>query len=133
MRSASKLLTIWAWQSLHSVSYSFRLKVSLSSMNISVPLKSSPLRRCCLVSMQSPSDLFSDLPSLYGRHVCRTGTAACTGTTCPKHAKMSASYVKCRRPMQNVGTCRHFDRFSKNFRQPLGADCSAPRNLIKEL
>jgi len=35
-------------------------------------------------------DLFTDLPSLYGRHACRTGTAACTGTTCPKHAKMSA-------------------------------------------
>jgi hypothetical protein len=78
-------------------------------------------------------NLFSDLPSLYGRHVCRTGTAACTGTTCPKHAKMSASYVKCRRPMQNVGGRRHFDPFSENFRRPLGADCSAPRNLIKEL
>ncbi len=29
--------------------------------------------------------------SLYGRRLCRTGTAGCTGTTCQKHTKMSAS------------------------------------------
>ena len=36
-------------------------------------------------------DLFTNPLSLYGRCVRRTGTAGCTGTTCPKHAKMSAS------------------------------------------
>ena len=36
-------------------------------------------------------------------------------------------------PMQNVGACWHFGPFSENFCRPLEADCSAPRDLIKEL
>ncbi len=45
-------LTIWARQNLHSVSFSVRLK-------------SSPLRRCCLSSMQSPSGIHSQIRSAY--------------------------------------------------------------------
>jgi hypothetical protein len=37
-------------------------------------------------------NLLTNPLSLYGRRVRRTGTAGCTGTTCPKHAKMSASF-----------------------------------------
>ncbi len=44
--------TIWARQNLHSVSFS-------------VWLKSSPLRRCCLSSMQSPSGICSQIRSAY--------------------------------------------------------------------
>jgi hypothetical protein len=36
-------------------------------------------------------NLLTNPLSLFGRRLCRTGTAGCTGTTCPKHAKMSAS------------------------------------------
>ena len=101
-------LTIWARQSLHSVSYSVRLKVSVSSMKISVPLKSSPLRRCCLVSMQSPTRICSQ--------------------TCPAYmGAMSAVLARLlvlARPVQNMPKCRHpaecrrcwhFGPFSENF------------------
>ena len=71
-------------------------------------------------------DLFTNLPSLYGRHACRTGTAACTGTTCPKHAKMSA-HGRMSAPADILAL------FLENFRRPLEADCSAPITLIKEL
>jgi hypothetical protein len=62
-------LTIWARQNLHSVSFSVRLK-------------SSPLRRCCLSSMVLKGNLLTDPLSLYGRHLCRTVPACCTGMTC---------------------------------------------------
>ena len=78
MRSASKLLTIWARQTLHSA-------LLLSPAEV-LFLK--------VLSLHHPVlkwDLFTNLLSLYGRRVRRTGTAGCTGTTCPKHAKMSAS------------------------------------------
>ena len=70
-------LTIWARQTLHSV-------LLLS------PAEDLVLKVLLLHLLVLKWDLFTDLPSLYGRHACRTGTAACTGTTCPKHAKMSA-------------------------------------------
>ena len=76
--SASKLLTIWARQTLHSVSFSVRLKISslkVLTLHLAVP----------------KWNLFTNSLSLYGRRLCRTGTAGCTGATCPKHAKMSAS------------------------------------------
>ncbi len=66
-------------------------------------------------------DLLSDLPSLYGRRLCRTVPASCTGTTCPNICVLS----KYLRP-------RIFPPFSGNFRRSLGADCSAPRTLTKE-
>jgi hypothetical protein len=78
--SAPKLLTIWARRTLHSA-----LLLSPAEVLVLLVLKVLLLHLLVL-----KWDLFSDLPSLYGRHACRTGTAACTGTTCPKHAKMSA-------------------------------------------
>jgi hypothetical protein len=71
-------LTIWARQTLHSVSFSVRLKVS--------PLKVLPLHHAV-----PKWNLLTNPLSLYGWRLCRTGTAGCTGKTCPKHAKMSAS------------------------------------------
>jgi hypothetical protein len=71
-------LTIWARQTLHSVSFSVRLKIS--------PLKVLPLHHAV-----PKWNLLTNPHSLYGRRFCRTGTAGCTGTTCPKHAKMSES------------------------------------------
>jgi hypothetical protein len=71
-------LTIWARQTLHSVSFSVRLKIS--------SLKVLPLHHAV-----PKWNLLTNPLSLYGRRLCCTGTACCTGTTCPKHAKMSAS------------------------------------------
>ena len=62
-------LTIWARQNLQS------------SDSFSVRLKSSPLRRCCLSSMQSSSGICSQTRSAYMGGV-RTVPACCTGTTC---------------------------------------------------
>ena len=93
-------LTIWARQTLHSV--------LLLSPAEDLSLKVLPR----LLAVPKWNLLTNPL-SLYGRRVRRTGTAGCTGTTCRKHAKMLASYMKCRRPMQNVGGRRHFDPFSK--------------------
>ena len=70
--------TIWARQTLHSV-------LLLS------PAEDLSLKVLTLHHPVPKWNLLPDLPSLYGRRVCRTGTAGCTGTTCPKHAKMSAS------------------------------------------
>ncbi|MFN9897600.1 MAG: hypothetical protein ACK55Z_02135 [bacterium] len=79
MRTASKLLTLWARQTLHSA-----LRLS--------PAEELVLKVLSLPHLVLKRDLFANLLSLYGRRVRRTGTAGCTGTTCPKHAKMSASF-----------------------------------------
>jgi hypothetical protein len=59
-------------------------------------------------------DLFTNPLSLYGRRVRRTGTAGCTGTTCRKHAKMSASY-------RNVGAADILTLFPKKSQNPNSA------------
>jgi hypothetical protein len=57
-------------------------------------------------------------PSLYGRHLCRTVPAVVPA----RPAKMFASCPNVRGR-----------EYSGNYRRSLGADCSAPRTLIKEL
>ncbi len=57
-------------------------------------------------------------PGLYGRHLCRTVPAVVPA----RPAKIFASCPNIRGRI-----------YSGNFRQSLGADCSAPRTLIKEL
>jgi hypothetical protein len=76
-----QVLTIRARRALHSA-----LLPNQAEVLVLIPL----LKVLLLHLLVLKWDLLSDLPSLYGRHACRTGTAACTGTTCPKHAKMSA-------------------------------------------
>ena len=78
MRSASSLLLFGLGRFSTLLSFSVRLKIS--------PLKVLPR----LLAVPKWNLLTNPL-SLYGRRVRRTGTAGCTGTTCPKHAKMSAS------------------------------------------
>ena len=62
-------LTIWARQNLQS------------SDSFSVRLKSSPLRLPLLHAVLK-WNLLTDPLSLYGRRLCRTVPACCTGTTC---------------------------------------------------
>ncbi len=72
-----------------SVSFSVRLKGSLSDGVASPPWSSQTAWRALsqmvlsLLHAGLKWDLLSDLPSLYGRRVCRTVPACCTGTTCP--------------------------------------------------
>jgi hypothetical protein len=71
-------LTIWARQTLHSallLSPAEDLSLKVLPRLLAVP----------------KWNLLTNPLSLYGRRVRCTGTAGCTGTTCPKHAKMSAS------------------------------------------
>jgi len=67
--SAPKLLTIWARRTLHSA-----LLLSPAEVLVLLVLKVLLLHLLVL-----KWDLFTNPLSLYGRHVCRTGTAACTG------------------------------------------------------
>ena len=78
MRSASSLLLFGLGRLSTLLSFSVRLKIS--SLKVLPRLLAVP-----------KWNLLTNPLSLYGRRVRRTGTAGCTGTTCPKHAKMSAS------------------------------------------
>ena len=99
--SASKLLTIWARQTLHSVSFSVRLKIS--------PLKVLPLHHAV-----PKWNLLTNPLSLYGGRLCRTGTACCTGTTCQKYAKMSA-------PLEMLAAADILTLFLKKSQKPNSA------------
>ena len=115
-------LTIWARRALHSA-------LLLSPAEVLVLLVLLVLKVLLLHLLVLKWDLFTNPLSLYGRRVHGWSYRHAMTKTCQNVGTL----VKCRRPMQNVGVCRHFDPFSENFRRPLGADCLAPRNLIKEL
>ncbi len=107
--SAPKLLTIWARRTLHSALLLSPAEVLVLSF-----------WRCCSSTFWSSSGICSQ--------------------TCP--AYMGAMPAVLARPVQNMPKCRHprwnvgayiLALFSENFRRSLGANCSAPSTLIKEL
>ncbi len=80
------------------------------------------LRWCCLSSMQASSGICSQTcPAYMGGVSAVLYRLVCTA----RPVQMSVPF-KCSRPPT-------FHLSSGNFRRSLGADCSAPRTLIKEL